>query len=170
MSRPEINATLFPSSTSVYFQVVMSYLSFLCARLLDLRNETRAARVIQGAWRKYRLKKDLQLYKVGLEFGTTAKGWSFMDPIYYIYPKWLGVRVYSHVSSFVDQVLLAGETNGSFYLVCHDCIIVVVSIWTSYFLGWFSHSFFGFFCTKYSVKLSVDKLNKCCVIFVFRNK
>ncbi|KAG8003372.1 Abnormal spindle-like microcephaly-associated protein-like protein [Nibea albiflora] len=43
--------------------VVISYLSFLCARLLDLRNETRAARVIQGAWRKYRLKKDLQLYK-----------------------------------------------------------------------------------------------------------
>lgn len=46
------------------FQVVMSYLSFLCARLLDLRNETRAARVIQGAWRKYRLKKDVELYKV----------------------------------------------------------------------------------------------------------
>ncbi|XP_024134348.1 abnormal spindle-like microcephaly-associated protein isoform X2 [Oryzias melastigma] len=44
-------------------KVVMSYLSFLCARLLDLRNETRAARVIQGAWRKYRLKKDLQLYE-----------------------------------------------------------------------------------------------------------
>lgn len=42
----------------------MSYLSFLCARLLDLRNETRAARVIQGAWRKYRLKKDVELYKV----------------------------------------------------------------------------------------------------------
>lgn len=46
------------------FQVVMSYVSFLCARLLDLRNETRAARVIQGAWRKYRLKKDVELYKV----------------------------------------------------------------------------------------------------------
>lgn len=45
-------------------QVVMTYLSFLCARLLDLHNETRAARVIQGAWRKYRLKKDLQLYEV----------------------------------------------------------------------------------------------------------
>ena len=49
-------------------QVVMSYLSFLCARLLDLRNETRAARVIQGAWRKYRLKKDTQLFKVGSMF------------------------------------------------------------------------------------------------------
>uniref|UniRef100_A0A3P8TB49 Calponin-homology (CH) domain-containing protein n=1 Tax=Amphiprion percula TaxID=161767 RepID=A0A3P8TB49_AMPPE len=53
------------SNTIPNEKVVMSYLSFLCARLLDLRNETRAARVIQGAWRKYRLKKDLQLYKVG---------------------------------------------------------------------------------------------------------
>lgn len=46
------------------FQVVTSYLSFLCSRLLDLRNETRAARVIQDAWRKYRLIKDLELYQV----------------------------------------------------------------------------------------------------------
>ncbi|XP_061831528.2 abnormal spindle-like microcephaly-associated protein [Nerophis lumbriciformis] len=52
------------SNTIPNEKVVMSYLSFLCARLLDLRNETRAARIIQGAWRKYRLKKDLQLYKV----------------------------------------------------------------------------------------------------------
>ncbi|CAK6982094.1 abnormal spindle-like microcephaly-associated protein, partial [Scomber scombrus] len=51
------------SNTIPNEKVVMSYLSFLCARLLDLRNETRAARVIQGAWRKYRLKKDIQLYK-----------------------------------------------------------------------------------------------------------
>ncbi|KAK2835151.1 hypothetical protein Q5P01_015635 [Channa striata] len=51
------------SNTIPNEKVVMSYLSFLCARLLDLRNETRAARVIQGAWRKYRLQKDLQLYK-----------------------------------------------------------------------------------------------------------
>ncbi|XP_030584053.1 abnormal spindle-like microcephaly-associated protein isoform X2 [Archocentrus centrarchus] len=51
------------SNTIPSEKVVMSYLSFLCARLLDLRNETRAARVIQGAWRKYRLKKDLELYK-----------------------------------------------------------------------------------------------------------
>lgn len=61
----------------LYFQVVMSYLSFLCARLLDLRNESRAARVIQGAWRKYRLKKQLQLYKVGSMLGTTAKLYRF---------------------------------------------------------------------------------------------
>uniref|UniRef100_A0A3B4V032 Assembly factor for spindle microtubules n=1 Tax=Seriola dumerili TaxID=41447 RepID=A0A3B4V032_SERDU len=51
------------SNTIPNEKIVMSYLTFLCARLLDLRNETRAARVIQGAWRKYRLKKDLQLYK-----------------------------------------------------------------------------------------------------------
>uniref|UniRef100_I3J7C8 Assembly factor for spindle microtubules n=1 Tax=Oreochromis niloticus TaxID=8128 RepID=I3J7C8_ORENI len=52
------------SNTIPNEKVVMSYLSFLCARLLDLRDETRAARVIQGAWRKYKLKKDLELYKV----------------------------------------------------------------------------------------------------------
>ncbi|XP_057697772.1 abnormal spindle-like microcephaly-associated protein [Corythoichthys intestinalis] len=51
------------SNTIPNEKVVMSYLSFLCARLLDLRNETRAARVIQGVWRNYRLKKDLQCYK-----------------------------------------------------------------------------------------------------------
>ncbi|CAJ1061171.1 abnormal spindle-like microcephaly-associated protein [Xyrichtys novacula] len=51
------------SNTIPNEKVVMSYLSFLCTRLLDLRNETRAARVIQGAWRKYKLKKDLQLFK-----------------------------------------------------------------------------------------------------------
>ncbi|XP_068445776.1 abnormal spindle-like microcephaly-associated protein [Clinocottus analis] len=51
------------SNTIPNEKVVMSYLSFLCVRLLDLRNESRAARVIQGAWRKYRLNKQLQLYK-----------------------------------------------------------------------------------------------------------
>uniref|UniRef100_A0A674A7Z8 Assembly factor for spindle microtubules n=1 Tax=Salmo trutta TaxID=8032 RepID=A0A674A7Z8_SALTR len=51
------------SNTIPNEKVVTCYLSFLCARLLDLRNETRAARVIQGAWRKYRLKKDLKLYQ-----------------------------------------------------------------------------------------------------------
>ncbi|XP_063357213.1 abnormal spindle-like microcephaly-associated protein [Pelmatolapia mariae] len=51
------------SNTIPNEKVVMSYLSFLCARLLDLRDETRAARVIQGSWRKYKLKKDLELYK-----------------------------------------------------------------------------------------------------------
>ncbi|KAM8930263.1 abnormal spindle-like microcephaly-associated protein [Pelodytes ibericus] len=39
-------------------KIVITYLSFLCARLLDLRQETKAARVIQAAWRKYRLKAE----------------------------------------------------------------------------------------------------------------
>uniref|UniRef100_A0A8D2N8B2 Calponin-homology (CH) domain-containing protein n=1 Tax=Zonotrichia albicollis TaxID=44394 RepID=A0A8D2N8B2_ZONAL len=42
-------------------KVVITYLSFLCSRLLDLRQETRAARLIQAAWRKYRLKRELKL-------------------------------------------------------------------------------------------------------------
>ncbi|XP_073904825.1 abnormal spindle-like microcephaly-associated protein isoform X1 [Castor canadensis] len=44
-------------------KVVITYLSFLCARLLDLRKEIRAARLIQTTWRKYKLRKDLQCYK-----------------------------------------------------------------------------------------------------------
>ncbi|XP_069897534.1 abnormal spindle-like microcephaly-associated protein [Dipodomys merriami] len=44
-------------------KVVITYLSFLCARLLDLRKEIRAARLIQTAWRKHKLKKDLKHYK-----------------------------------------------------------------------------------------------------------
>ncbi|NWR28219.1 ASPM protein, partial [Tachuris rubrigastra] len=44
-------------------KVVITYLSFLCSRLLDLRHETRAARIIQSAWRNYRLKRELKLYQ-----------------------------------------------------------------------------------------------------------
>uniref|UniRef100_A0A8C5DUW6 Calponin-homology (CH) domain-containing protein n=1 Tax=Gouania willdenowi TaxID=441366 RepID=A0A8C5DUW6_GOUWI len=51
------------SNTIPNEKVVMTFLSFMCVRLLDLRNETRAARVIQDAWRSHRLKKDLQLYR-----------------------------------------------------------------------------------------------------------
>uniref|UniRef100_A0A3Q2P7P5 Abnormal spindle microtubule assembly n=1 Tax=Fundulus heteroclitus TaxID=8078 RepID=A0A3Q2P7P5_FUNHE len=50
------------SNTIPNEKVVMSYLSFLCARLLDLRTETRAVRIIQAAWRKHKLKKDLKEY------------------------------------------------------------------------------------------------------------
>ncbi|NWV87522.1 ASPM protein, partial [Machaerirhynchus nigripectus] len=42
-------------------KVVITYLSFLCSRLLDLRQEARAARLIQAAWRNYRLKRELKL-------------------------------------------------------------------------------------------------------------
>ncbi|NWI88581.1 ASPM protein, partial [Pitta sordida] len=44
-------------------KVVITYLSFLCSRLLDLRHETRAARLIQSAWRNYRLKRELKLFQ-----------------------------------------------------------------------------------------------------------
>ncbi|KAG5850628.1 hypothetical protein ANANG_G00084460 [Anguilla anguilla] len=60
---PAMLHTADMSNTIPNEKVVMSYLSFLCARLLDLRNETRAARIIQGAWRKYRLKMELKHYK-----------------------------------------------------------------------------------------------------------
>ncbi|XP_072504412.1 abnormal spindle-like microcephaly-associated protein isoform X1 [Notamacropus eugenii] len=42
-------------------RVVITYLSFLCARLLDLRKETRAARIIQTTWRKYKIRANLKL-------------------------------------------------------------------------------------------------------------
>ncbi|XP_065410483.1 abnormal spindle-like microcephaly-associated protein isoform X1 [Chrysemys picta bellii] len=44
-------------------RVVITYLSFLCSRLLDLRKETRAARLIQSVWRKYRLNTELKLHQ-----------------------------------------------------------------------------------------------------------
>ncbi|XP_030062606.1 LOW QUALITY PROTEIN: abnormal spindle-like microcephaly-associated protein [Microcaecilia unicolor] len=44
-------------------KVVVTYLSFLCARLLDLHKETRAARVIQSAWKKYKLRTERELYQ-----------------------------------------------------------------------------------------------------------
>uniref|UniRef100_A0A674IUC2 Calponin-homology (CH) domain-containing protein n=1 Tax=Terrapene triunguis TaxID=2587831 RepID=A0A674IUC2_9SAUR len=44
-------------------RVVITYLSFLCSRLLDLRKETRAARLIQSVWRKYRLNAELKLHQ-----------------------------------------------------------------------------------------------------------
>uniref|UniRef100_A0A8C9QX73 Calponin-homology (CH) domain-containing protein n=1 Tax=Scleropages formosus TaxID=113540 RepID=A0A8C9QX73_SCLFO len=51
------------SNTIPNEKVVTCYLSFLCARLLDLRTETRAAWIIQGAWRKYRMKMEEKLSK-----------------------------------------------------------------------------------------------------------
>ena len=38
-------------------QVVITYISYLCTRLLDLRHECRAARVIQAAWREHRVRR-----------------------------------------------------------------------------------------------------------------
>ncbi|XP_075689489.1 abnormal spindle-like microcephaly-associated protein [Rhinoderma darwinii] len=42
-------------------KVVIIYLSFLCARLLDIHKEARAARIIQAAWRRHRLAAEQQL-------------------------------------------------------------------------------------------------------------
>ncbi|KAK3561777.1 hypothetical protein QTP86_014201, partial [Hemibagrus guttatus] len=56
MITPEDMSNTIPNE-----KVVTCYMSFLCTRLLDLRNETRAARVIQSAWRRYKLQKDMQI-------------------------------------------------------------------------------------------------------------
>ncbi|KAK3088489.1 hypothetical protein FSP39_019813 [Pinctada imbricata] len=41
----------------LYEKVVVTYVTYLCARLLDIRHESRAARIIQLAWRRYVLRK-----------------------------------------------------------------------------------------------------------------
>ena len=46
-------------------RVVITYVSYVCTRLLDLREETRAARIIQLAWRRLRLRRSAQLRQVG---------------------------------------------------------------------------------------------------------
>ncbi|KAM9824658.1 abnormal spindle-like microcephaly-associated protein [Neosynchiropus ocellatus] len=51
------------SNTIPNEKVVMSYVTFLCVRLLDLRNETRAARRIQAFWRSHRLRREQLLHK-----------------------------------------------------------------------------------------------------------
>ncbi|XP_054761637.2 abnormal spindle-like microcephaly-associated protein homolog [Lytechinus pictus] len=45
-------------------KVVITYVSYLCARLLDLRQETRAARTIQLAWRAHHLRKEEKMRMV----------------------------------------------------------------------------------------------------------
>ncbi|CAB4000793.1 abnormal spindle-like microcephaly-associated homolog, partial [Paramuricea clavata] len=44
-------------------KVIITYTSYLCARLLDLRLEGRAARIVQLAWRKYREEKQAKEIK-----------------------------------------------------------------------------------------------------------
>ena len=43
---------------------MIAYISYLCTRLLDLREECRAARVIQAAWREYRVTRRTQHLQV----------------------------------------------------------------------------------------------------------
>ena len=49
-------------------KVVITYVTYLCARLLDIRHETRAARIIQAAWRKYRLHKHKEIIMVCISY------------------------------------------------------------------------------------------------------
>ncbi|ELT97378.1 hypothetical protein CAPTEDRAFT_220529 [Capitella teleta] len=44
-------------------KVVITFVSYLCARLLDLRDETRAARKIQAWWRERKLQVNIKSYK-----------------------------------------------------------------------------------------------------------
>jgi abnormal spindle-like microcephaly-associated protein len=45
-------------------KVVITFVSYLCARLLDLRDETRAARKIQAWWRALKLQVNIEQFKV----------------------------------------------------------------------------------------------------------
>lgn len=64
--RPFVLAIATPAQRAFCsFQVVITYVAYLCARLLDLREETKAARCIQMTWRRHRLKKQLERKKVG---------------------------------------------------------------------------------------------------------
>ena len=40
-------------------RVVITFVTYLCIRLLDLNEEVHAARIIQTAWRDYRIKKQV---------------------------------------------------------------------------------------------------------------
>ncbi|XP_060083344.1 abnormal spindle-like microcephaly-associated protein homolog [Ylistrum balloti] len=64
-------------------KVVVTYICYLCARLLDIRHESRAARVIQLAWRRHYLrksKKELQSRKVSNSYvELTEKGVTHMQ-------------------------------------------------------------------------------------------
>ncbi len=47
-------------------KVVITFITYLCARLLDIRQEVRAARVIQTAWRMYWIRRQREIRKVSL--------------------------------------------------------------------------------------------------------
>ncbi|CAH1785861.1 unnamed protein product, partial [Owenia fusiformis] len=54
-------------------KIVITYITYLCARLLDIRQETRAARVIQNAWRRHQLNKQLEAYKAKTDAVVTIQ-------------------------------------------------------------------------------------------------
>ena len=45
-------------------RVVVTFVMYLCSRLMDLRGDSQAASVIQVAWRRYQLQKVLFLQQV----------------------------------------------------------------------------------------------------------
>ncbi|XP_033114872.1 abnormal spindle-like microcephaly-associated protein homolog [Anneissia japonica] len=45
-------------------KVVITYVTYLCVRLLDLHHESCSARVIQSAWRLYKIRKSVRLSKL----------------------------------------------------------------------------------------------------------
>ncbi|XP_005095167.1 abnormal spindle-like microcephaly-associated protein homolog [Aplysia californica] len=56
-------------------KVVSTYVSYLCARLLDIRQEVRAARVLQMAWRRKRLRRALRERKIRIEAAVKIQQW-----------------------------------------------------------------------------------------------
>ena len=60
-------------------KVVITYVSYLCARLLDIRKETRAARVIQAAWRRYQLGTRVRQQQVSWFLSFRITYWSSLD-------------------------------------------------------------------------------------------
>eukprot|EP00795_Rhopilema_esculentum_P010190 gene10190-18862_t len=61
---PAMILTSDMSNTIPDEKVVVVFLSFLCSRLLDLREEIRAARCIQLAWRHHQLKKKQSKFQI----------------------------------------------------------------------------------------------------------
>lgn len=46
-------------------KIVSTYTAYLCARLLDIREEVRAARIIQMVWRRRQLGRAIKKRQVG---------------------------------------------------------------------------------------------------------
>ncbi|XP_061884510.1 abnormal spindle-like microcephaly-associated protein [Entelurus aequoreus] len=119
------------SNTIPNEKVVMSYLSFLCARLLDLRNETRAARIIQGAWRKYRLKKDLQLYKVR----NVAAGKIQVALRHFLARRWAekqcaaSLIIQSAWRGYVTRKSLRTEKDAALWIKHHQAATIIQAQW-----------------------------------------
>ncbi|XP_064648823.1 abnormal spindle-like microcephaly-associated protein homolog [Lineus longissimus] len=102
-------------------KVVITYVSYLCARLLDIREEARAARTIQAAWRKYWLHSKIKHNRVKLQaIITIQKAWK----LYYTRKRailegravirlqavWRGYRIRKLIAEQKQRALLAKQT------------------------------------------------------------